>query len=166
MGANIAGECLGRATLRGFTKEQLYSASSYQQESLPEIGLNDNDLTGWNLGAIDRTRANLEASILTGAELSTQTSPSANLRSSSLADAKLSGAKVTGADLGSSPLTRADLSGANLRNVAPIRCDRTHVRPVLTWVGLQPVDPIPSGLFTRRGGTDLQSFFFRGSGCE
>jgi uncharacterized protein YjbI with pentapeptide repeats len=38
----------GQTTSSGFTKEQLYSTASYQQKNLQGIGLDNNDLTGWD----------------------------------------------------------------------------------------------------------------------
>ena len=52
-GANLAGAVVTRTnfrgtTERGFTKEQLYSTASYQKKNLQGIGLDANDLTGWD----------------------------------------------------------------------------------------------------------------------
>lgn len=51
--AVVTGASLDGTTGQGFTKEQLYSTLSYQQQNLQGIGLGDNNLAGWDLSGQD-----------------------------------------------------------------------------------------------------------------
>ena len=78
----------------GFTKEQLYSTSSYQARQLPGIGFAANNLSSWDLSGQDLSTANLDGTRLRNANLST-----AKLNFADLSNANLSGANLTGAVL-------------------------------------------------------------------
>jgi uncharacterized protein YjbI with pentapeptide repeats len=66
--------------------------------NLQGIGLQDNNLSGWDFSGQDLTHANLRFSTLAGANLSGANLTGAVLFSSTLRGANLSGAVVTGAD--------------------------------------------------------------------
>ena len=110
-GAVVTGAYFYDTTSRGFTKEQLYSTASYQENNLRGIGLVSNDLSGWNFKGQNLVNANLSYSSLTTANLG-----GANLAShvciSALTGANLSVANLANADLSFSTLTNANLSGA------------------------------------------------------
>ena len=145
-GAIVAGADFGHTTSSGFSKEQLYSTASYQQKNLQGIGLNLNDLSGWNFfSGQDLADASFGLSTLTGTGFSgaivagvsiggttdngftkeqlysTASYQQKNLQGIGLDGNDLSGWDFSGqnlanADMRSSTLTNADLAGANLTN--------------------------------------------------
>jgi uncharacterized protein YjbI with pentapeptide repeats len=68
-GAVVSGVSFGNTTSRGFTVQQLYSTSSYLDKNLRAIGLQQNDLTDWDLSGQDLSGASLYLSTLTGVDL-------------------------------------------------------------------------------------------------
>lgn len=102
-GAIVTGTWLGETTAHGFTKEQLYSTASYQQNDLAGIWLGSNDLSGWNFAGQNLARADFGRNLwpqsgatLTGADLSQANLAHANFIGATLSNADLSGAIVNG----------------------------------------------------------------------
>ena len=91
-GALVTGADFGRATSRGFTKEQLYSTASYQTKNLQRITLMLNDLSDWDFSGQDLTDVELNDSVLTNANLTESDLTNANLQLSTLTGADLTGA--------------------------------------------------------------------------
>jgi hypothetical protein len=108
---------LGNTTSGGFTAAQLYSTASYQAHDLIEIGLEVNNLTGWNFAGQNLTNANFWGATLTGADLSQASLTGASFYEATLTDANLSQANLTNAFVAGATLTGADFSRANLNNV-------------------------------------------------
>jgi uncharacterized protein YjbI with pentapeptide repeats len=118
--AVVRGADFGRATSRGFTKEQLYSTASWKAKDLTDMGLSWNDLSGWNLAGQNLTLADLWRATLTGADLT-----GADLTNAYLYQATLTGADLSGADLSSANLSYATLTGANLTSANLTRATLT-----------------------------------------
>ena len=68
-GAVVAGTKLRGATSRGFTRENLYSTSSYRERDLRGIELDWNDLTDWDFRHQDLSLAKFRSATLAGADL-------------------------------------------------------------------------------------------------
>lgn len=100
--AIVTGTDFGNTTLHGFTKEQLYSTSSYQERNLQGIVLSGNDLTSWDFFEQDLSRAALQNSNLTNSAFRGANLTNAQVSSSTFTGADLTGAIVTGADFGQS----------------------------------------------------------------
>ena len=91
----------------GFTREQLYSAGSYQARNLSRINLqglrmsgielSGQNLTGAYLAGMDMSQAQLIRATLVGAELRTSNLAAADFRGANLRSASLSDAVLTGA---------------------------------------------------------------------
>jgi uncharacterized protein YjbI with pentapeptide repeats len=106
-GAVVTGTNFGGTTSRGFTKEQLYSTASYQEENLQGVAFGfpceglcswvGNDLTGWNLSGQDLTNASFALSTLTGANLAGANLTNVFLEGATLINANLAGADLRGA---------------------------------------------------------------------
>ena len=86
-------------TSRGFTKEQLYATESYHRAAMPQLGLRDNDLAGWDFSNQAMDRADFGNSNLAGAIFT---------------NAVLTSAVFEGADFSGTAITHANLSGATL----------------------------------------------------
>ena len=98
-GQNIAGASFGASTLKGFTKEQFYSTSSYQNKDLRGVALGYNELQGWDFSGQD----------LTGASFSFAT----------LTDTNFEGAILIGANFNTPRFaTGVNVKGANLKSTA------------------------------------------------
>jgi uncharacterized protein YjbI with pentapeptide repeats len=67
--AIVVGASFWDATSSGFTKEQLYSTASYKNHDLSGIGLDGNDLTGWNFAGQNLSTARFDYTVLTDADL-------------------------------------------------------------------------------------------------
>ena len=76
---------------------QLYSTASYLAQNLQGIGLESNNLTGWNFSGQNLANANLSYATLTGANFTNASLINANLGSATLTDANLTGADLRGA---------------------------------------------------------------------
>ncbi len=104
--ATVVGAQFGSTSL---SASQLYSTASYQAHYLQGIGLDNNNLTGWNLAAQNLFEASFPGTTLAGADLS-----AANLNYADFFNANLTGATLSGANLQQAGLTLAALNGANL----------------------------------------------------
>jgi uncharacterized protein YjbI with pentapeptide repeats len=137
-GAVLAGAFLRSTTSRGFTKEQLYSTASYENKNLQNIGLPQNNLTGWDfsgqnlagagLYATTLTNAKFDGAIVAGASLSETTSRGftkeqlystgsyqvKDLHEINLSDNDLTGWDFTGQNLTYATMIRTTLDRANL----------------------------------------------------
>ncbi len=69
-GAVVDGASFPGATNAGFTKEHLYSTTSYQQKNLRGIRLSGNDLTGWDFNGQNLRDAVFDHSRMTNANFS------------------------------------------------------------------------------------------------
>jgi uncharacterized protein YjbI with pentapeptide repeats len=102
-GAVVPGADFSSTTSRGFTKEQLYATSSYNQKNLQRISLVGNDLSGWDFS---------------GQTLTDATFTAANLKDTDFSYANLTNAifgGYIGARLPSASLVNTNLAGADLR---------------------------------------------------
>jgi uncharacterized protein YjbI with pentapeptide repeats len=142
-GAVVAGAIFSGTTSNGFTKEQLYSTSSYQHKNLEGIVFGQsnaaylggyiNDLAGWDLSGQNLTNANFETTILTdtiladaiitGANFSDTTFngftkeqlySTASYQQRNLQGIHLSFNNLTSWDLNGQDLSNADFSGSTL----------------------------------------------------
>lgn len=128
-GALVAGAEFDETTLRGFTKEQLYSTLSYQEKNLAGIGLQYNDLTEWNFSGQNLRNASLGASTLADADLSEAIVTGADFRLAdgftkeqlystvSYQEKDLAGISLQSNDLTNWDLSEQRLTGANLSSV-------------------------------------------------
>ncbi|MEX2139150.1 MAG: pentapeptide repeat-containing protein [Pirellulales bacterium] len=136
---------LGGATGGGLTQQQLYSTASYKVKDLQGIGLDHNDLSGWNLAGQNLTSASFYRSTLANLNLqdavvleanfgdttragfspqqlySTASYQLRDLQNIQLPYNDLSGwnffrQEMTGASLRNADLTGTVLAGANLTN--------------------------------------------------
>ena len=98
-GAIVTETDLENTTSKGFTQEQLYSTASYQAGDLHGIGLDRNNLTGWNFANQNLTDADFYSSTLANADFSGANLTNVHFRSSTLTNTNFSDAIVTGADL-------------------------------------------------------------------
>ena len=98
-GAAITGADLNHTadSLRGFTKEQLYSTASYQANDLHDVALGFSALSGWDFHGQNLRNAYLLGSKLGNASFSGANLSKANLEQATLTNADLSGSAVTGA---------------------------------------------------------------------
>ena len=112
-GATVAGADFGCTNL---TSSQLYSTASYQNLDLQGIGMDCNNLTGWDFSGQNLTSGTFILATLTNANLMGANLSSAWLLSATLTSASLTGANLTNAQLSSATLTSASLTGANLTN--------------------------------------------------
>ena len=113
-GANLSGSTLTNANFSGaivkgvdfgfsgITSSQLYSTATYNSGDLTGIGLEQDDLTGWNFANQNLTSAGLEGSTLTNVNFTNANLTNANLYgyyvASILTNANFSGAIVKGAN--------------------------------------------------------------------
>src|SRR5688572_28330719 len=74
----------------GLTKEQLYSTASYKSGNLAGIGLEWNDLSGWNFAGQNLAGANLRNATLTNTDLTEANLAGASFREAELTDIDLS----------------------------------------------------------------------------
>ncbi len=93
-GATVAGADFGTSNLAA---AQLYSTASYLAQNLQGIGLESNNLTGWNFSGQNLANANLSYGTLTDANFTNANLINANLGSATLTDANLTGADLRGA---------------------------------------------------------------------
>ena len=140
--AMVGGASFHDTTSLGFSKEQLYATASYQERNLQRIGLDHNDLRGWDFAGQDLTNAdlaharltnaNLTGAVIRGARLcdipgfakeqlySTASYQERNLQGVGLYENNMSGWNFAGQDLTNailccSILTNANFTGANLK---------------------------------------------------
>ena len=118
----MTGASFANTTSRGFTQAQLASTASYQTKNLQGIGLEYNNLTGWDFSGQNLTNANLESSTLTNANLTGANLTDANLESSGLTNADLTGADTRGAQY-------LDLTGDDLPQYHPAGWDHRRTQP-------------------------------------
>ena len=100
------------------TSSQLYSTANYQAGNLQGIGLDSNNMTGWNLSGQNLSNAGLSYGTLTNANLTGAKLSNAYLYSVTLTTANLTGANLSAANLEYATLTNANLTGANLSNAS------------------------------------------------
>jgi len=105
-GSTVAGADLGSTSL---TPSQLYSTASYQSRNVQGIGLEYDDLTGWNFSGQDMTSANFYSATLTNATLTNANLTNAIMSSATLTNANLTGATVAGANFANTNLTASQL---------------------------------------------------------
>ena len=113
-GATIVGANLGNNYY--LTAAQLYSTASYKAGKLQGIGLENNDMTGWNLSGQDLTDANLGGCTLTNANLTGANLTNVFLQSATLSSATLTNANLTNANIYAATLSYATLTNATLTN--------------------------------------------------
>jgi uncharacterized protein YjbI with pentapeptide repeats len=142
--ANVAGAIiheadLREATLRGFTKEHLYSTGSYQAKVLRLIKFGTSNFAGWDFSGQDLLGVSFYASNLTESNLA-----GANLLAAAMSGANLSRSMLTNANLDLAMLSLANLTHAKLSGAT---LDRTD----LSWADLRLVegfDPVESTILT------------------
>jgi uncharacterized protein YjbI with pentapeptide repeats len=146
-GADVRGTYLNSTTDKGFTAAQLYSTASYQAHDLTYIGLESNNLAGWNFAGQNLSNASFYSALLTGADFTNAnvtrtylknatsngfTAPQLYstasyqthdltgiiLDSDNLSGWNFTGQNLTNANLNSVVLSGANLSQANLTNVS------------------------------------------------
>jgi uncharacterized protein YjbI with pentapeptide repeats len=98
--AIVTGALLANTTPLGLTQAQLASTASYKARDLQGIGLDNNDLTGWNFSGQNLRRATLGNATLANANLRGTDLTDTDLWLAVLADADLTDALVNGASLG------------------------------------------------------------------
>ncbi|HOW72227.1 MAG TPA: pentapeptide repeat-containing protein [Phycisphaerae bacterium] len=102
--ATIRGANLDDTTALGFTSAQFYSTITYKSGDLRDIGLECNDLTGWNFAGKALPGARFGEAVLTNADLSAANLSGASFfgwwGAATLNGTNLSGATVVGADFG------------------------------------------------------------------
>ncbi len=106
---------LGDTTSRGFTSAQLYSTASYKAKNLAGIGLDSNEMSGWNFAGQNMAGAMSRNSTLSGADFSQANLAGAVMYSSTMINVNFSQANLAGAVMYSSDMTSANLFQANLR---------------------------------------------------
>ncbi len=121
--ATVMGTRFWETTSRGFTKEQLYSTSSYQQKNLQGVGLVSNDLSGWDFSGQDLRDADLSYSTLSAVDLTDAVVTGARLRKTTAlgfakeqlyATASYQRKNLQGIALGDNDLTGWDFSQQDL----------------------------------------------------
>ena len=148
--ALIAGANFSNTT--GFTKEQLYSTSSYNNNDLQKIKLQNIDLSSWdfanknlkgaNFKKATITNANFKNSDITGVDFSytaltnAQLVSTVNYKNKNLSEMRFLGVRLSGIDLNGCNLTgtnfrdadlsNANLSGANLTNAYLYNADLSN----------------------------------------
>ena len=141
--AIINGTDFSITTIKGFTKEQLYSTSNYKNHNLRGVKFGDNDLSGWDFSGQDLTNASFTYyqysyyrqgnSNLTGANFSDAVINNVDFSdtiglteeqlysTASYKNKDLSGVRLSSLDMSSwifsgQNLTNADLTNADLSN--------------------------------------------------
>ena len=106
--AVIDGADFDSTTDLGFTRAQFEMTDSYVTGNLAGIGLNRNDMTGWNFAGKNLAGAFFSAATVRDADFS-----GADLAGASFLAATAEDANFTGADLSGTSFYLAELSGAN-----------------------------------------------------
>jgi uncharacterized protein YjbI with pentapeptide repeats len=146
-GANVRRAGFSRTTSNGFTAAHLYSTASYQARDLGGIGLELNDLSGWNFASQNLIYASFVGATLTGANFADAEVRQANfgattsrgftlaqlystasyqahdlrgigLDSNDLSGGIFTGQNLTNASFANATLTGADFTGAEVRGTS------------------------------------------------
>jgi uncharacterized protein YjbI with pentapeptide repeats len=133
-GTVVTGASFANTTSRGLTEVQLKSTKSFNDKNLARIGLEDNDLTGWDFSGQNLTQARFAYYSCGGVPL----------RGSVLSDTNFAGADLTDAFLNHTTLLNANMSGADLTNAQLSSAD-TRGAQHLDLTGADSVNAILPG---------------------
>ena len=114
------------------TKDQLYSSASYQAKDLQWVGLEGNDLSGWDFSGQNLTNARMSSSLLTDANLSLAVVTGTQLGLTSISEKQLYSTQsyqdknLQGIVLNYDNLADWDFRGQNLTNSSLFRVTVTN----------------------------------------